>query len=74
MLKITYYLVTCGFVLAVFLSFERPAYAYVDPGSGLFLLQGIGTALAGVFFYIRRRLKALTGSREGLGSGSGDQS
>jgi len=47
------------FIFALVLSFERRAYAYVDPGSGLVVLQGIGTFLAGVSFYFRRNLKRL---------------
>jgi hypothetical protein len=38
---------------------ERPAYAYVDPGSGLFLLQGISSAFLGVIYVVRRKLKLL---------------
>src|SRR5215471_7747470 len=39
----------------------RPAYAYVDPGSGLFFLQVIGSTFAGFTFLIRRRLARLMG-------------
>ncbi|HLY41242.1 MAG TPA: hypothetical protein VKR52_08505 [Terracidiphilus sp.] len=35
----------------------RPAYAYVDPGSGLFLLQVVGSTLVGIPFLIRRRIR-----------------
>jgi len=31
-----------------------PAYAYSDPGSGLLLLQMLGSALVGVLFYFRQ--------------------
>jgi hypothetical protein len=41
------------------LKFERQAHAYVDPGSGLLLFQGISAAVSGVLFYFRRRLKNL---------------
>jgi len=37
----------------------QPACAYVDPGSGLFALQLIGTSIAGAIFLIRRRLRSL---------------
>jgi hypothetical protein len=39
----------------------RPAYAYVDPGSGLFFLQVIGSTVAGFTFLIRKRLARLLG-------------
>jgi len=31
-----------------------PAYAYSDPGSGLLILQLIGSALVGVLFYFNK--------------------
>ena len=40
---------------------ERPAYAYIDPGTGLLLLQNISGLAAGVLFFFRRRIKALFG-------------
>ena len=39
--------------------FERPAYGYVDPGSGLLLFQSLSAAVTGALFYFRRRLKAI---------------
>ncbi len=41
------------------LGLERRAYAYVDPGSGLLMLQAAGTILTGVLFTLRRRIKIL---------------
>jgi hypothetical protein len=35
----------------------QPAYAYVDPGSGLFLLQVISSTLIGIPFLIRKRIR-----------------
>lgn len=35
----------------------HPAYAYVDPGSGLFLLQVVSSALVGIPFLIRKRIR-----------------
>ena len=57
MQKIAYVLVTCGLLVCLFLSFERPAYGYVDPGSGLFLIQGVSSAFLGVLYVIRRKLR-----------------
>jgi hypothetical protein len=39
----------------------RPAYAYVDPGSGLFFVQVIGSSFLGFIFLVRRRLAQLLG-------------
>jgi hypothetical protein len=46
-------------LLALFFALAQPAYAYVDPGSGLLALQVIGSAFAGIIFIVRRRLKSL---------------
>jgi hypothetical protein len=51
--------------LAVFICFcmlvatERPAYAYVDPGSGLLALQGLASAAAAFGYFMRRRIVSL---------------
>jgi len=46
-------------LLAVFCVFTQPAYAYVDPGSGLLAFQIISTTFAGMIFMLRRRLHSL---------------
>jgi hypothetical protein len=58
-LKLGYIVVTVAMLFCLSVSLERRAYAYVDPGSGLLILQGIGTVLTGVLFTLRRRIKAL---------------
>jgi hypothetical protein len=58
-LKIAYLLVTSAMFFCLCLSFERQAHAYIDPGSGLLMLQAAGTVLAGALFTVRRRIKAL---------------
>ena len=35
-------------------AFEREAQAYVDPGSGALLLQGLMAVLFGLLFYVRK--------------------
>jgi hypothetical protein len=50
-------------ILALLCAFARPAYAYVDPGSGLFALQTFSTTIAGIVFLIRRNLRRLFGIR-----------
>ena len=47
------------FVCFLGLSLEKRAYAYIDPGTGLLVLQSVGTIFASVAFYMRRRLKSL---------------
>ena len=50
-------------VLLIFLGaallFERPAYAYADPGSGLLAIQAAGSALVAAGWYLRRRIYLL---------------
>jgi hypothetical protein len=46
-------------IVALSLSFEKPAHAYVDPGSGFVFLQVAGSTVAGALFYLRSRVKKL---------------
>jgi len=39
--------------------FERPAYAYADPGTGLLAIQAVGSALVATGWYLRRKIAAL---------------
>jgi hypothetical protein len=41
------------------LLFERPAYAYADPGSGLLAVQAIGSALIAGGWYLRKKIYSL---------------
>ena len=59
--RLKYLAVTTLLMLALGLTFERRAYAYIDPGSGLLIFQSIGAVVSGTLFYFRRRLKALLG-------------
>lgn len=58
-IKIAYSVVTLAMLFSLSLALERRAYAYVDPGSGLLMLQAAGTILTGVLFTLRRRIKSL---------------
>lgn len=49
--------------LVVAFVFERRAYAYTDPGSGLLALQYLLSLAAGGLFYFRRSLARLFRSR-----------
>ena len=48
-------------IAALLVAFERPARAYVDPGSGFVFLQVAGSMFAGALYYMRHRLKRLFG-------------
>jgi hypothetical protein len=41
------------------LAFERPAYAYADPGTGLLAVQAAGSALVATGWYLRRKIYSL---------------
>lgn len=51
-------IITLLCIVALNFAVERPAYGYVDPGSGLFLIQNISAMATGVLFFFRRRIKA----------------
>ena len=51
----------CLEIGALLCAFEKPAHAYVDPGSGFVVLQVVGSMMAGAFFYLRHRFKRLLG-------------
>jgi hypothetical protein len=44
-------------LMVVLCSTAQPAYAYVDPGSGVLLLQIIGSTFAGITFLLRKRVR-----------------
>jgi hypothetical protein len=48
--------ITVLLLIALSFTFERQAHAYVDPGSGLLIFQGISATFSGALFYFRRRL------------------
>jgi hypothetical protein len=54
-----YFVITLMLLTALSFTFERQAHAYVDPGSGLLIFQGISAVFSGALFYFRRRLKNL---------------
>jgi len=43
-------------LLGAVILFERPAYAYADPGSGLMAIQAVGSALVATGWYLRRKI------------------
>jgi hypothetical protein len=57
--NLKYFAVTLMLLIALSFTFERQAHAYVDPGSGLLIFQGISAVFSGALFYFRRRLRNL---------------
>lgn len=57
--RLKYFALTIMLFVALSFAFEGQAHAYVDPGSGLLIFQGISAVFSGVLFYFRRRLKNL---------------
>jgi hypothetical protein len=60
-LSISLAIIAC---LCLFVGTERQALAYVDPGSGLLIIQSIGSALAAAAYFMRRKIAALFRSKE----------
>jgi hypothetical protein len=46
-------------MLVVLCALAKPAYAYIDPGSGLLACQIMGTTLAGFVFIVRKSIRRL---------------
>jgi len=59
MLRFTYATLSVALLFALLFSLQRPAYAYVDPGSGLLVCQSASAIFAGMLYYFRRRLGLL---------------
>jgi hypothetical protein len=49
-------------IAALLVAFERPAQAYVDPGSGFVFLQIAGSMCAGAIYYLRHRVRRMFSS------------
>jgi hypothetical protein len=45
-------------IAGVSMLFERRAYAYADPGTGLLAIQAAGSALVATGWYLRRKIYA----------------
>jgi hypothetical protein len=55
--KSFYFTTVAIWLFAVLVVTAKPAYAYVDPGSGIFALQVIGSTVLGFAFLIRSRIQ-----------------
>jgi hypothetical protein len=61
-LRFSYAVLTVSLVFSLVCLFERPAYAYIDPGSGILACQALSAFFAGTVYYFRQRVKRLFGS------------
>lgn len=54
----------CFACLCLLIATEQRAHAmYVDPGSGLLVIQSIASAMAAAAFFLRRKIRGLFGGR-----------
>ena len=58
-MKVLYVFCTFGLFICLLFSFERPAMAYVDPGSGLFMFQSVSSIGVAALFFLRRRIRMM---------------
>lgn len=58
-LRVCYAALSVCLLFSVMCLLERPAHAYVDPGSGLLAYQALTTLVAGTIFYFRQKLRNL---------------
>lgn len=59
----------------IYLGSAAPAHAYIDPGSGTFILQLLAAMAVGTLFYVRQivnQIKALFSKLFGLNNGPED--
>ncbi len=56
------------------LLFERPAYAYADPGTGLLAVQAAGSALVATGWYLRRKIYSIFRSSDAPAPESNERS
>jgi hypothetical protein len=50
-------------IATLLVAFERPAQAYVDPGSGFVFLQIAGSVFADAVYYMRHRMPIVFAGR-----------
>lgn len=55
--RVIYRALVLGWFLLALCVCARPAYAYADPGAGLFLMQVIGTTVVGFTFFVRNKVR-----------------
>ena len=57
-MKFTSLVLTCALLFLLCVTFERQAYAYVDPGSSLVAFQSLTAIVTGLLFYLRKRIRS----------------
>ena len=75
-LRSVFFLLGALQIAALLVASERPAQAYVDPGSGFVFLQVAGSMFAGAVYYMRHRLKRILNAMRGssqISSPAGNQ-
>ena len=55
--KAVYFAFVAALAFAALCVTAHPAYAYIDPGSGLFFVQVIGSTVVGFGFLVRKRVR-----------------
>jgi hypothetical protein len=60
-------------LLLILFSFERPAQAYTDPGSGALIWQMVAAGFVGAAFYFRRFMNWIKGRRASKQHDGGEQ-
>jgi hypothetical protein len=58
-LRFAYLCINVAMLCCLVISLEKEAYAYIDPGSGLFTFQTVCIFFAGILYSIRRRINAM---------------
>lgn len=56
--RVSYAVLSVCLIFVLACLFERRAYAYIDPGSGILACQAISAFLAGTLFYFRRWVRS----------------
>jgi hypothetical protein len=56
-IRCVYAILTVSQFIFLLVAFEKPAYGYVDPGSGLLMVQVLSSALGGMVFFLRKRMR-----------------
>jgi len=54
-----YFALSFCLLFSVICLLERPAHAYVDPGSGLLAFQSVSALITGCLFYCRKKIRRL---------------
>jgi hypothetical protein len=55
-IRCLYVVLTISQCVLLLAAMEKPAYGYVDPGSGILLVQVLSSAIGGVLFFVRKRV------------------